>query len=346
MSRSIVLFALIAGAAVFAEAAPVFTDTFTNGSTLFGSSVPGGTPTASFTSYQLASGGRNAAVSSFVNTVSGSALRLTWSGSGSSNLAEGAAIFTTTPVALTAPGDAINVRYTFTNSGNVMSGPMQGANSAIGIGLFNSNGSLPLTGTALANNGMSATNGALAAGGVQGWTGYTATTPINGSNGNIYTRAAQTTGTASNNQSLARLGSSSNYANPAAVAIGSSRASTVLLTTGSQYTFDYTLTLLATGSIQATQQLFAGAGVGGSLLFSQSGTAFGGNLVATSFDGLSFGLRSVLTTGSVAAAPLMDINSVTVTATLVPEPTSSVAIASSLGMAAMMVLRRRRRQPD
>jgi len=345
MSRSIVLFALIAGAAVFAEAAPVFTDTFTDGSTLFGSSVPGGSPTASFTSYQLASGGRNAAVSSFVNTVSGSALRLTWSGSGSSNLAEGAAIFTTTPVALTAPGDAINVRYTFTNSGNVMSGPMQGANSAIGIGLFNSNGSLPLTGTALANNGMSNTNGVLAAGGVQGWTGYTATTPINGSNGNIYTRAAQT-GTASNNQSLARLGSSSNYANPGAVAIGSSRASTVLLTTGSQYTFDYTLTLLATGSIQATQQLFAGAGVGGSLLFSQSGTAFGGNLVATSFDGLSFGLRSVLTTGSVAAPPLMDINSVTVTATLVPEPTSSVAIVSSLGMAAMMVLRRRRRQPD
>jgi hypothetical protein len=42
----------------------------------------------------------------------------------------------------------------------------------------------------------------------------------------------------------------------------------------------------------------------------------------------------------------MDINSVTVTATLVPEPTSSVAIVSSLGMAAMMVLRRRRRQPD
>jgi hypothetical protein len=154
MSRSAILGLLAAFATAAAHAAPVFTDTFTNGSTLFQASVPGGTPTASTTSYQLASGGRNASVSSFVNTVSGSALRLTWSGSGSSNLAEGAAIFTTTPVALAAPGDSINVRYVFTNSGNIMSGPMQGANSALSIGLFNSNGSLPLTGTALANNGM------------------------------------------------------------------------------------------------------------------------------------------------------------------------------------------------
>lgn len=341
MNRSLVLFALLACTAVSAGAAPVFTDNFTNGSTLFGSSIPGGTPTASFTSYQLASGGRDASVSSFVNTVSGSALRLTWSGTGTSNLAEGAAIFTTTPVALTSPGDVINVRYTFTNSGNIMSGPMQGANSGLGIGLFNSNGSLPLTGTALANNGMSATNGALAAGGVQGWTGFVGTIPINGSSGNIYTRAAQT-GTASNNQSLTRFGGSANYANPAGATIGSSTVSTVLLTTGSQYTFDYTLTLLATGSIQATQRLFEGAGVGGSLLYSQSGTASGSNLVATSFDGLSFGLRSVRTAAPVSAAPLMDINSITVT--VVPEPTSSVAIVSTVGMAALLYRRRRRMQ--
>jgi hypothetical protein len=339
MSRSVILGLVAAFATAAAHAAPIFTDTFTNGSTLFQASVPGGTPTASTTSYQLASGGRNAAISSFVNTVSGSALRLTWSGSGSSNLAEGAAVFTTTPVALAAPGDSINVRYVFTNSGNIMSGPMQGANSALSIGLFNSNGSIPLTGTALANNGMSGTNGALATGGVQGWTGYTATTPINGGNGNVYLRASQT-GTASNNQSLARLGSSANYANPAAVAIGSNRLSTVLLTTGSQYTFDYTLTLLATGSLQATQQLFAGVGVGGSPLYAQSGTASGGNLVTTSFDGLSFGLRSVLTSGSVAAAPLMDINAITVTATVVPEP-ASAALAGGLGVAALIYLRRR-----
>jgi hypothetical protein len=343
MSRSIVLFAILACTAVSAGAAPIFTDNFTNGSTLFGSSVPGGIPTASFTSYQLASGGRNAAVSSFVNTVSGSALRLTWATTTSSALAEGAAIFSTTPVALTAPGDAINVRYTFTNSGNIMSGPMQGSNSALGIGLFNSNGSLPLTGTALANNGMSGTNGALAAGGVQGWTGYVGTIPINGNSGNIYTRAAQS-GTASNNQSLARFGSSANYANPAAATIGSSTVSTVLLTTGSQYTFDYTLTLLATGSVQATQQLFEGAGVGGSLLYSQSGTASGANLVATSFDGLSFGLRSVVTPLNSSAVPLMDINSITVT--VVPEPTSTVAIVSTLGMAVLMYRRRRARQSE
>jgi len=340
MSRSVILGLLAALAAVSAPAAPIFTDTFTNGSTLFQASVPGGTPTASTTSYQLASGGRNAAVSSFVNTVSGSALRLTWSAAGSSNLAEGGAVFTATPVTLAAPGDAINIRYVFTNTANVLSNAMSGTNSALGIGLFNSNGSLPLTGTALANNGMSNSNGALAAGGVQGWTGFVGTIPGIGASGNLYTRAAQT-GTASNNQSLTRLGSSANYANPAATAIGSSRASTVLLTSGSQYTFDYTLTLLATGSLQATQQLFAGVGVGGSPLYFQSGTASGGNLVTTSFDGLSFGLRSVVTSGSVAAAPLMDINSITVTATVVPEP-ASAALAGGLGVAALVYLRRRR----
>lgn len=336
MSRSITLFALVACVAPSAMAAPVFTDNFTNGSTLFGPSVPGGTPTASFTSYQLASGGRNAAVS----TVSGTALRLTWSAAGSSNLAEGGAIFTTTPVTLAAPGDAINLRYTFTNTANVMSGPMQGANNALAVGLFNSNGSLPLTGTALANNGMSATNGALAAGGVQGWTGFVGAIPINGSSGNLYTRPAQS-GTASNNQSLTRLGSSANYANPAAVSIASSTVSTVLLTTGSQYTFDYTLTLLASGSLQATQRLFEGVGTGGAQLYTQSGTATGGNLLTTTFDGLSFGLRSVVTTGSTSAIPVMDITNITVSATLVPEPTSTVAIVSSLGMAALLYRRRR-----
>ena len=345
MSRLPMLGVVLALAATLAEAAPIFTDTFTNGSTLFGSSVPGGTPTSSFTSYQLASGGRNAAVSSFVSTVSGSALRLTWSAAGSSNLAEGGAVFTTTPVTLAAPGDAINIRYTFTNTANVLSGAMSGSNSAIGVGLFNSNGSLPLTGTALANNGMSATNGALAAGGVQGWTGYVGTIPINGSSGNLYTRAAQT-GTASNNQSLARFGSSANYANPAAATIGSSRVSTVLLATGSQYTFDYTLTLLASGSLQATQQLFAGVGTGGTQLYTQSGTASGANLLTTTFDGLSFGMRAVTASGSTAAIPQMDINSISVTATVVPEPTSTVAIVSSVGMAALMLRRRRARQAE
>ena len=341
MSRLPMLGVVLALAATLAEAAPVFTDTFTNGSTLFGSSVPGGTPTSSFTSYQLASGGRNAAVS----TVSGSALRLTWSAAGSSNLAEGGAVFTTTPVTLAAPGDAINIRYTFTNTANVLSGAMSGSNSAIGVGLFNSNGSLPVTGTALANNGMSATNGALAAGGVQGWTGYVGTIPINGGSGNLYTRAAQT-GTASNNQSLTRFGSSANYANPAAATIGSSRVSTVLLTTGSQYTFDYTLTLLASGSLQATQQMFAGVGTDGTRLYTQSGTAAGVNLLTTTFDGLSFGMRSVAVTGSTAVIPQMDIDSISVTATLVPEPTSSVVIVSTLGMAVVMYRRRRARRAE
>lgn len=341
MSRSVFLGLLAAIAAASAPAAPIFTDTFTNGSTLFQASVPGGTPTASFTSYQLASGGRNASVSSFVSTVSGSALRLTWSAAGSSNLAEGGAVFATTPVTLAAPGDAINMRYVFTNTANVLSNAMSGSNSAISVGLFNSNGSLPLTGTALANNGMSNSNGALAAGGVQGWTGYVGTIPINGSSGNIYTRAAQT-GTASNNQSLARLGSSANYANPAATTIGSSRVSTVLLTTGSQYTFDYTLTLLASGSLQATQQLFDGVGTGGTQLYTQSGTASGANFLTTTFDGLSFGLRAVTASGSSSAIPQMDINSITVTATLVPEP-ASAALAGGLGLAALVYLRQRRR---
>jgi hypothetical protein len=87
-------------------------------------------------------------------------------------------------------------------------------------------------------------------------------------------------------------------------------------------------------------------GTGGTQLYTQSGTATGGNLLTTTFDGLSFGLRSVVTTGSTSAIPVMDINSISVTATVVPEPTSTVAIVSSVGMAALMLRRRRARQAE
>jgi hypothetical protein len=43
---------------------------------------------------------------------------------------------------------------------------------------------------------------------------------------------------------------------------------------------------------------------------------------------------------------VMDINSISVTATVVPEPTSTVAIVSSVGMAALMLRRRRARQAE
>jgi len=343
MSRSIVLFALLAGAAVSAVAAPVFTDTFTNGSTVGGPSIPGGTPTASFTSYGIAST-KNASASAISGGVLSVGMPATTSG-----FYEAQAIFTAAPVTLAAVNDSITLRYVFTDSANVLSGTGLTSSSALWTGLYNSASSLPLT--TLANTGLTTTqtSGSILTAGVAPWQGFVMRIAATGTNGAVggsqfYTRPAQTTGTSSAVQDL--LGNNVGggaYNGPTGVTLRTlSGSGSPTLTVGQQYTVDYTITLLGTGTLGIVGNLFSGSGTSGPVLFSATGTASGANALATSFDGLALGYRY----NGTSVASTLNVNSIEVSATLVPEPTSSVAIASSLGMAAMMVLRRRRRQPD
>lgn len=339
MNRSLALFAALVCAAVAADAAPVFTDNFTNGSTVGSASVPGGSSVASFTSYNIAST-KNASASAISAGVLTIGIPATTSG-----FYEAQAIFTSTPVSLAAANDAITLRYVFTDSANILTGTGLSNSSALWTGLYNSASSLPLT--TLANTGLTTTQttGSILTAGVAPWQGFVMRIAATGTNGaagssQIYTRPAQTTGTSSAVQEL--LGNNVGggaYNGPTGVTLRTlSGSGSPTLTVGQQYTVDYTITLLGTGTLGITGNLFSGVGTGGPLLFTATGTASGGNALTSSFDGLAIGYRY----NGTSVASSLNVNSIEVTTTLVPEP-ATVSFVASAGLAALLLRRRRER---
>jgi hypothetical protein len=320
MIKPLVLAGLFLMATVTVDAAPIFTDTFTNGSTVGAASVPGGTASASFTSYDIAST-KNATTS----TITGGTLSVVIPAT-TSGFSEAQAVFTASPVSLAAVGDSITLRYVFTDSANVMNGTISNS-TALWTGLYNSGSSLPLT--TLANSALTstATTGSILTTGVAPWQGFVM-------------RIVQLTGTSSAVQEL--LGNNVGggaYNGPTGVTLRTlSGSGAPALTVGDQYTVDYTITLLNTGTLGITGNLFSGAGTSGPLLFTATGTASGANALTTSFDGLAIGYRY----NGASAASSLNVNSVEVTATLVPEP-SAVGLAG-LGLASLAVLWRRLRR--
>src|SRR3954470_11661103 len=150
---SLIALLFILPLAVAAQTA-VFTDTFSNGSTTNLASVPGGTPTASSTSYDIAST-KNTVGAAGV-TIAPNDLRLSLAATTSSGLVEAQALFASGPIALVTIGDFINVTYTFTNTtGTLLAG---GTSSYIFAGLYNSSNSAPLPGN-LAQSGLTSTVG-------------------------------------------------------------------------------------------------------------------------------------------------------------------------------------------
>lgn len=340
MSRTIVIAMVLAAGSLAATAAPIFTDTFTNGSTVGGASVPGGTPSASTTSYDIAST-RNSSSSAISSGVLSVVIPAT-----TSAFSEAQAIFTSSPVVLTDVNDWIKLQYVFTASANVMTGTGMGNTSQLWTGLYSSASSLPLT--TLANSGLTstATSGAILTAGAAPWRGFVQRIAATGTNGagtsSIYTRPAQTTGTSSAVQDLLGNGVGSGAFNgPTGVTLRTlSGSAAPALTVGQQYTVDYTLTLLGTGTLGISTGLFSGSGTGGSLLFAASGTASGVNLLTSTFDGLAIGYRY----NGGSAASSLNINSIAVTSNLVPEPASLGAATLSGAAMAMLVYRRRRRE--
>lgn len=341
MNRTLLLAACLAAATATASAETIFSDTFTNGSTVGAASVPGGSPSASFTSYDIAST-KNAGGSAISGGVLSIGMPATTSG-----FYEAQAVFTTNPVTLAAVNDSITLRYVFTDSANVLTGTGLTNSSALWTGLYNSASSLPLT--TLANTGLTTTqtSGSILTAGVAPWQGFVMRIAATGTNGavgssQLYTRPAQTTGTSSAVQEL--LGNNVGggaYNGPTGTTLRTmSGSGSPTLTVGQQYTVDYTISVLGSGTLGITGNLFSGSGVGGPLLFTASGTASGASVLTTSFDGLAFGYRY----NGTSVASSLNVNTVEVTATIVPEP-ASVAIASGLGMAALIYVRRRSRWP-
>ncbi len=282
----------------------IFTDTFGNGSTTNQASVPGGTPAASFTSYDIAS--TKNGTTCFIQT---NQLRLQLASGTTAGYIELQAIFTGTPVQLVHVGDSINLTFTFTNVANLLAG---GAGSVMDVGLFNSGGALPLAGN-LVNAGLSSATTYIT-GNCQNWQGYVGQINYNGALSSIYTRPMQT-GASPNNgvQDLLFSGAGTGlYKFPSGTTVGSPVTSAVTLNAGGTYTRSFTILLSGTNQVTITDQLYSGDIAAGIPLSSVVSTTSGGNTYtnfSNQYDGLAIGIANKGTSYN----PQMDISKIVIT---------------------------------
>lgn len=307
---------------------PVFTDNFGNGSTINATSTPGGTPTASSTSYDMNSS-KNATAAIAPGDLN---MELP---STSSAFMEAQAVFTSTPVTLQTTGDYIDFILEFTDTANLTVGTT--TQNYLGIGLFNSGGVVPLTDNM--NSGATINT----SGGAQTWSGYYSQIAGKGASGTtsskIFNRSAQSAASGSQTLLFETGSVTGGYGNPvASQLINGSQTSTLNLTNGDQYTEDFRITLTGAGQLTVTNTLYAGLGTGGAVLFTLGG--YSNNVPSTTFDSLAFGFEakssSFTLTQDVSLVEISDSIAV------VPEPSTWMLLASGFAMLVGLVARRRR----
>jgi hypothetical protein len=261
-------------------------------------------------------------------------------GATTSGFVEAQALFTTTPITLVATGEYIQLLATFTTTAGILAGP--GTGSYVSFGLFNSGGTAPVPGGALANAGITSTAGSpYGTGYAANWAGYMGRIRETTGSSRFNSRPIQSgSGSASANQDLIFGGETAGYANPAGVQIGSTATFGATLIPNTQYTYTLTLTFDAsTGFITAAENLYSGVGTGGASLFSLTGTTAAGSTPTLQFDGFALGYRFA---ESVDAASTLDVSGIEITSnvSVVPEPGSASLLLLGAG-AGLLLIRRR-----
>jgi autotransporter-associated beta strand protein len=262
----------------------VFYDTFAT-SSLDQTNIPGGIPGGaasdvtpfSATSYTIGS-----AKNALNTSVASGHLKLIQSATSSGNL-DSQALFTKYPVSLAAVGDYVELTYTFTDTVPIMQNT-RATSTALFLGLFNSGGIAPQSGTVLQNGGLSASLSTGAQGGTKDWVGYSAQ-DYNGTAWRIYARPAQTT---VNNGDQGLL---YNYPNSLANG-GAITPPSPNLTPGQQYTVQLRVTLSAVGQLTISNALYTGTDTTGAQFTNTSWLVTGANVLTTNFDSLAIGYRA------------------------------------------------------
>ncbi len=289
--QSLLLFFPLLISTVGSSGATIFSDDFST-STLNSPSPAG--PTATATAYQLLSSKTWNPAPSIVSNSLRFGIGTTTSGH-----IEAQALFSATPVTLSAVGDYVELTVTFTNTSGLFA-----QSGHLGLGLYGSGGVAPLAG---GMNGTAVTNTAGVTAGAQGWRGYVSRVAHNGGTHRLATRPAQSFA-AGNNQDLVTEGSNSqSYTGAVNLA---SVASTLTVAPGSQLTENLRITLTAANICQIETRLYQGSNTFGTLLSSQSATGVSGGNFYNAFDALAIGWRATANT----LATTIDIASITVSA--------------------------------
>jgi hypothetical protein len=313
---------------------PVFTDDLDNGSSVnnTNNNGPGGTPTASYTSYDI---NANKGVGLSAGVTPGD-LNMNLPAS-SSAFVEAQAMFSSNAVTLANTGDYVDFILEFTDTANIM-GSQSGVANELTIGLYDAAAGYSGTITPpLPGNLATLTT---ASGGAQGWSGYySQMINANGSTSSkMWARSVQNTGTGSQTLTINTGSISGGFGTPGPLAnqlVNGSKASTVVLTNGDTYTEDFRITMTGAGTLAVTNTLYAGLGTGGTLLYTFGGTTNG--VTDTSFDGLAFGFANKQT-----IIMTQDVSLVEISTDVVPEPSSWMLLASGIAVMASLVARRRR----
>lgn len=293
----------------------VFFDNFASSTLNQTNAFPGGSPTASSTSYTCA-----CPKSSPNFSIAPGHLHVYCPATSTANT-EVQALFTKYPITLTSPGDYIELTFTFTDTTNFYNGNQTPNinSSGLNVGIFNSGGTPPLGGTVL--QGGLGGSGTAFSGGCSNWLGYNAFMQYGQTLNepwSLNARPAQTTaGNANIDQELVYA---PNVGHPSGGAsLGSSTPTAPVpfptLNIDSQYTVQYRVTLAAVGTLTISNAIYAGTSVTpGGIIFSNIGTATGATYLTTNFDGLGIGFRADGASGFNAWTN--DINSITVVAGL------------------------------
>ena len=309
--RSYCCAGLLAAAAASAttpasHAATVFSDTFDT-STL--NSASPATPDATSTNYQVLST-KNATGSS----IAPGSLQLHMTPT-TSGFAEIQALFAAAPVSLASSGDFIKLTTTFTASG---------LSNTLNVGLYNSGGSAPISGTNLNNGQLDDDPGTFSTGGAEDWLGYAGRIPVEGSASVIFTRPAQTETSNEAQEVLFNNAGGGAFDSPVGsnVATGGTGET---LAGATNYTLVYTITNNA-GALDFSLDLNNGAAT-------VSGTH--ASPLTTGFDALALGYRSGT---NVAPGQTLNVSSILIESN-VPEPAPLGLLA--LGGALSLCRRRR-----
>ena len=286
LTKYLTLVTLAAALPLTAKATIFFSDNFTNGSTL--NSATPANPTTTNTAYEIVASKSWSPAPSLTSRDLKFGIVATTSG-----YIQAEALFATNAVALTQPGDFIQLTVVFTNTTGLLTVAGQ-----LGFGLYNSGQVKPVAGGI--NNSLPATF----AGAAQNWQGYVGLINQGTATSRILSRPTQT-GLTLASQDLVTIGTSSSMASSV---IGTAVAVGQTLTAGSTYTEVLTLTLVDASNLAITNTLYAGPDT--TTVLTNFGAVAAAPFIAGGFDALAIGYCGRANSGG---NPLIDISSIQVT---------------------------------
>jgi hypothetical protein len=300
--QRLVVLAIVIAAAGFARharAVTVFNDTFATSTLNAGAPA---VPTGSSTDYAVLSN-KNATSSSI--GPGSMRMRIAVTSSGANEIQ---ARFRATPLTLALEGDFLELAVTFVPNGIVYSSATAGG--SLGIGLYNSGGTTPVTGGAMSNGQLGVEpNIEFATGFAAGWQGYA--TKFLAASGELFTRPPQVDTTNESQDLVFHNGFTGGFDTPDRSSLPG-LASGLTLTNGSTYTYAFKITMAAGGLLDLAHNVYEGAGTGGTNIFTHAGQTTAEQTIATQFDGLALGYRATNDTTIPVTEHVLDISRIAI----------------------------------